>query len=111
MLREGPLAHGLPVTLEELDQVLSALQRGHYVARGGRSHWVLCRDLTKVTLNDLILALGISLEPGSDWPDHVRLAVERVAEARAREGTGSLAELLEVIPQEAKLTLASSPKQ
>ena len=111
VLREGPLARGLPVTLEELDQVLSALQHGRFVARGGRSHWVLCRDLSKVTLNDLITALGISLEPGDEWPDHVRLAVERVAEARAREGTGSLAELLEVIPQEAKLTQVSPQGQ
>ena len=109
VLREGPLARGLPVTLEELDQVLSALQHGRYVARGGRSHWVLCRDLTKVTLNDLILALGVSLEAGDDWPDHVRLAVDRVAEARAREGTGTLAELLEVLPKEAKLTQVVPP--
>lgn len=104
VLREGPLARGLPVTLEELDQVLSALQRGRFVARGGRSHWVLCRDLHKVTLNDLVIALGVSLEPGSDWPHHVRQAVERLAEARAKEGTGSLAELLDSVPKEAKLT-------
>ncbi|MEM7222670.1 MAG: YihY family inner membrane protein [Pseudomonadota bacterium] len=103
VMREGPLARGLPVTLEELDQVLSAMQHGRYVARSGRSHWVLCRDLTKVTLNDLILTLGISLEPGDDWPDHVRLAVDRVSKARAREGTGTLADLLEVLPKEAKL--------
>ena len=110
VLHEGPLARGLPVTLEELDQVLTALQRGRFVARSGRSHWVLSRDLASVTLNDLVIALGISLKPGDDWPDHIRLAVERLAKARAREGTGSLAELLDSVPKEAKLTqVVSAP--
>ena len=103
VMREGPLARGLPVTLEELDQVLTALESGHYVARGGRSHWVLSRDLSRVTLNNLIRVLGLSLRAGDDWPDHVIQAIAEVESAGAERGNVALADLLDAAPFEAKL--------
>ena len=94
-LRESKLARGLPATLEELGQVLSQLRRNGYVARSGARRWVLGRDLTVVTLADLVRVLQVSLEPGEGWPDYVTRAVGALSQAGAEPANRSLAEILD----------------
>jgi membrane protein len=95
LLRELVLARGLPATLEELDQVLRALRRADFVARSGGSRWLLSRDLTTTTLSTLVAALDLSMEPGEGWPDQVKAATMKLAEASAEPGQLKLADLLE----------------
>ena len=94
-LRESKLARDLPATLEELGQVLSQLRRNGYVARSGARRWVLGRDLTVVTLADLVRVLQVSLEPGEGWPDYVTRAVGALSQAGAEPANRSLAEILD----------------
>jgi membrane protein len=101
VLKERHLAHDLPATLGEFDQVLGALRRRGWVVRSGASRWVLARDLTTVTLNDLVWALGLSLEPGAGWPKEVAAAVVALARAGAEPGGRSLAEILDAPATEA----------
>lgn len=95
VLSEKHLSRHLPATLRELDQVLGALRRGRFVVRSGLRRWVLARDLSTVTLNDLIDLLGLSLEPGRGWPETVLTATRDLAAVRAERGRQSLAEILD----------------
>jgi len=95
LLREKVLARGLPSTLDELDQVLRALRRGHYVVRAGGGRWVLGRDLATVTLNDLVRVLGLSMTPGEGWSTAVAAAVDDLAQAGEVPGQRTLADVLE----------------
>lgn len=101
VLREKALARGLPATLEELDHVLRALRRARFVARtGGR--WLLSRDLSTVTLDDLVRALGLSLNPGDDWPAPVPAVLGELAATGADFRGRDLAALLQKPPDQAR---------
>jgi membrane protein len=95
VLKERVLARDLPATLGEFDEVLRALRQRGWVVRSGASRWVLARDLTTVSLNDLVRALGLSLEPGAGWPEGVAAAVGALARAGEEPGRRSLAEILD----------------
>ena len=95
ILSEKALSRHLPATLRELDDVLGALRRGRYVVRSGLRRWVLARDLSTVTLNNLIDLLGLSLEPGRGWPDSALAAIRDLAAERAERGGTTLAEILD----------------
>jgi membrane protein len=95
LLRETALVRGLPATLEELDQVLRALRRTDFVARSGRSRWLLSRDLTTTTLGTLVTALDLSMEAGDGWPDRVKAATTKLTEASAEPSQLKLADLLD----------------
>jgi membrane protein len=94
LLRETVLVQGLPATLEELDQVLRALRRADFVARSGRSRWLLSRDLGTTTLGTLVAALDLSMEAGEGWPDQVKAATTKLTEASAEPSQLKLADLL-----------------
>lgn len=100
VLKESQLFSRLPVTLDEFDDVMRALSKSGYVTRSGRSRWVLSRDLTHVTLNDLIRTLGLSFVSGTEWPDEVVHAMKAITEALSTEGERSVAEILEVPAEE-----------
>jgi membrane protein len=87
-------------TLEELGQVLSQLRRHGYAVRSGAHRWVLGRDLSAVTLEDLVRVLQLSLDPGEGWPDHVTRSVETLARAASEPAHRSLAEILDEAPEE-----------
>ena len=93
LLRESTLARGLPATLEELDHVLGVLRRDRFVARSGR-RWVLARDLSSVSLDDLITALGHSLDTGKGWPAPVSGLMRDLAATGAVMRRNSLDQLL-----------------
>jgi len=95
IMRESVLARDLPATLEELGQVLSQLRRHGYAIRSGTRRWVLGRDLSAVTLEDLVRVLQLSLDPGEGWPDHVTRSVETLARAASEPAHRSLAEILD----------------
>ena len=99
-LREGRLSRGLPATLGELDHVLGALRRSRFVARSG-GRWLLSRDLSGVTLDDLVRALGMALEAGDGWPEPVRALLGDLAAVGADLHGRSLAELLPAVPDQA----------
>ena len=94
LLRESALVRGLPATLEEVDQVLLALRRADFLARSGRSRWLLSRDLTTTTLGTLVAALDLSMEAGDGWSDQVKAATMKLTEASAEPSQLKLADLL-----------------
>ena len=64
---------------------------------------MLSRDLASATLNDLVAALGLSLEPGQGWPEQVAAPVALLSEAGAEPGKMTLAEALERAPADSPL--------
>lgn len=92
-LRERALARGLPATLSELDLVLRALRRGRIVARSG-GRWLLSRDLSTVSLGDLVRMLGLSFDPGEGWPADVQSVLDDYAASNKEAQVRSLEELL-----------------
>ena len=85
----------MPATLGELEQVMIALRREGFVARSGRSRWVLGGDLAGTTLGNLVSALDLSLDPGEGWPRAVSATVAGFAEASAEAGSVTLVEILD----------------
>jgi membrane protein len=95
LLRESRLARGLPATLQEFDHVLRSLRRRRFVARSG-TRWLLARDLTATSLEDLVRALGLSFEPGEGWPAPVPEILGELSATGAEMRGRSLSQLLQV---------------
>ena len=94
VLKESALTRGLPAGLDQLSSVLHALkQRGFAGRSGGR--WFLARDLTAASLQDLLAALDLALEPGEGWPDGVGAIVAAAGELGQDVKGKSLAALID----------------
>jgi membrane protein len=74
LLKESALTRSLPADLDHLSSVLHALKQQGFVGRSG-GRWFLARDLTAVSLQDLLVALDLALEPGEGWPEGVEAIV------------------------------------
>ena len=81
VLKESALTRGLPADLDQLSTVLQALKDGGFLTRSSK-RWILARDLTAVSLDDLMEALHLTLDPGEGWPD----GVEAIVTAAGRVG-------------------------
>jgi membrane protein len=94
ILKESALTRDLPADLGQLSSVLQALKQHGFAGRSG-GRWFLARDLTAASLQDLLAALELALEPGEGWPEGVETIV-RAAGALGGEVKGkSLAALID----------------
>jgi membrane protein len=94
ILKESALTRDLPADLGQLSSVLQALRKHGFAGRSG-GRWFLARDLTTASLQDLLAALELALEPGEGWPEGVETIV-RAAGALGGEVKGkSLAALID----------------
>lgn len=78
-VRRRRLLMGLPATPAEADQIMSKLRSGKFIARTGRGRWLLARDLSKVSLGELLATLGLDLDAGEAWPEraaYITLSLE-----------------------------------
>ncbi len=106
--REVELARGLPISLEELSDVLDRLERAGYVTAAGAGRWVLSRDLSSADLHGLMAALKADLAPGAGWPPPIGQLVGELAAARDASANTSLAELLDRLARVEELRFARS---
>ena len=94
VLKETALTRGLPAGLDQLSSVLQSLKDNGFISRSG-GRWFLARDLTAASMEDLLRALELTLEPGEGWPD----GVEDIVTAAGELGSGvkgkSLAALID----------------
>ncbi|MGF1592215.1 MAG: YihY family inner membrane protein [Kiloniellaceae bacterium] len=79
VLKESALTRGLPASLDQLAAVLHALKKTGFVNRSS-GRWFLARDLTAASLQDLLTALDLALEPGEGWPEGVEAIVAAAGE-------------------------------
>lgn len=93
-MKESALTRGLPANLDQLASVLHALKRNGFVNRSGGS-WFLARDLTAASLQDLMAALELALEPGEGWPEGVEAIVNAAGELGHDVKGKSLAALID----------------
>lgn len=75
MLKESALTRGLPAGLDQLSAVLRALKQHGFAGHSG-GRWFLARDLTAASLEDLLVALDLALEPGEGWPEGIEAIVQ-----------------------------------
>ena len=94
MLKETALTRGLPAGLDQLASVLDALRRHGFTGRSG-GRWFLARDLTAASLQDLLVALDLALEPGEGWPEGVEAIVNAAGELGHDVKGKSLAALID----------------
>jgi len=94
VLKETALTRGLPANLEQLSQVLDALKDAGFVSRSN-GRWFLARDLTAASLEDLMQALHLTLDPGEGWPDGVEAIVTAAGKVGAEVKGKSLAALID----------------
>ncbi|MEM7173259.1 MAG: YihY family inner membrane protein [Pseudomonadota bacterium] len=92
--RESKLGQGLPVGPEHLSVAINLLQDAGYVARTG-PRLVLARDLSSVTLNDLVAALNLELGDTEGWPEPVQKIIGSLAEKGTPAGEGNIRELFD----------------
>jgi len=92
--KESALTRGLPADLDQLSGVLHALKQHGFAGRSGR-HWFLARDLTAASLQDLLVALDLALEPGEGWPEGVGAIVQAAGELGQDVRGKSLAALID----------------
>jgi membrane protein len=77
VFRDRHLLEKVPGGSDLLGDVLGRLLRAEFVARGERGTWLLARDLEVTTLNDLMAALELVLDPNDlggergAWHDRV----------------------------------------
>ncbi|MFQ6018512.1 MAG: YihY family inner membrane protein [Kiloniellaceae bacterium] len=93
--RERQLIRGLPATPAEIDVTLRRLRRAGVIARVLGGGWILSRDLTGMTLQELAEILDLSLAPGAGWQPAAATAVKELAEAGRAQMTRSVAAALE----------------
>ena len=93
---ERSLAEGLPATPTAFHEVLGCLAAGGLAVRANGDRWLLARDLSKATLEELCRALGLDLAPGRGWPRIAAAAVLGLETA----GRGSLERSLEDLLKE-----------
>lgn len=94
-LKRHEAIRGLPATPAEIDDVMKPMREAGFLARTHDGHWLVGRDLTAVTLSELIDALGMSLEPGQGWPPPAAEAMRALAAASDEVRRRPLAEVLE----------------
>jgi DNA-binding IscR family transcriptional regulator len=93
-MKESALTRGLPANLDQLAAVLHQLKRNGFVNRSG-GNWFLARDLTAASLQDLMAALELVLEPGEGWPEGVEAIVNAAGELGHDVKGKSLAALID----------------
>jgi membrane protein len=79
VLKESALTRELPASLEQLASVLHALKKAGF-ANLSNGRWFLARDLTAASLQDLLFALDLAMEPGEGWPEGVEAIVAAAGE-------------------------------
>jgi membrane protein len=94
LLKESALTRGLPADLDQLSVVLHALKQHGFAGRSER-RWFLARDLTTASLQDLLAALDLALEPGEGWPQGVEAIVQAAGELGQDVKGKSLAALID----------------
>ncbi len=104
VLKEKHLARGLPASLDDLGIVLRRLRMNGFITRTG-SRWVLSRDLLAASLDELIEALDLSLEPGEAWSQPVRAILSELSASSADLRGRSLAEILDQASASVPVTL------
>jgi membrane protein len=102
-LRERRLSRGLPATPAEIDFTLRRLRRAGVVARTLAGGWVLSRDLSVLTLDDLADLLDLGLMPGEGWQPAAQATIRGLAAAGSGQMSRSLAELLDLHTEEPTL--------
>lgn len=94
VLKESAMTRGIPASQDDLAGVVTALRQNGFISRtNGR--WVLSRDLTAASLDDLMKTLRLDLEPGDGWPDGVESIVRVVGQMGSEVRGKSLAALLD----------------
>jgi membrane protein len=93
-LTETALTRGLPAGLDQLSAVMHALKKNGFASRSG-GHWSLARDLTAASLEDLLRALDLILDPGEGWPEGVQELVAAAGELGSAVKGKSLAALID----------------
>ena len=93
-LRRGELVRGLPVTPADADAVLKRLRESGCIARTHQGRWVLARELSALTLDELMTALGATLSAGRGWPPEVAEAMAALANAGAPQTARSVRDVL-----------------
>jgi membrane protein len=94
VLRETALTRSLPADLDQLSAVLQALKDSGFISRSG-GRFFLARDLTAASLEDLLRALQLTLDPGEGWPEGVEAIVAEAGEVGASVKGKSLAALID----------------
>jgi membrane protein len=94
-LKREDATRALPVTPAEIDEVVSALREGGFIARAQAGRWVLSYDLSVATLGELLHAIGLSLDLGQGWPPAVETAIGDLRDAHKPLVELSIAEVLE----------------
>ena len=94
LLKESALTRGLPADLDQLSVVLHALKQHGFAGRS-EGRWFLARDLTAASLQDLLAALDLALEPGEGWPEGVEAIVQAAGELGQDVKGKSLAALID----------------
>lgn len=94
VMKESALTRQLPAGLDELSKVMHALNRHGFVSRAN-GRWVLSRDLTATSLEELLQAIDLDLEPGEGWPEGVDQIVRSARQMMADVRGKSLATLLD----------------
>lgn len=94
VLKETALTRGLPADLDQLSSVLQALKNNGFVSRSG-GRFLLARDLTSASLEDLLRGLDLNLDPGDGWPEGVEAIVAEAGEVGAGIRGKSLAALID----------------
>jgi len=92
--KESALTRGLPADLDQLSSVLDALKKNGFASRSG-GRWSLARDLTAASMEDLLQALDLILDPGAGWPDGVEAIVTAAGELGSGVKGKSLAALID----------------
>jgi membrane protein len=94
--KETALVSGLPAGFDELEAVLTGLRRKRFAHRTG-SRWLLSRDLSAVTLDDLMRDLRLTLEPGEGWPEPIHALASSLDDAAGDQRARPLSEVLNQI--------------
>lgn len=97
-VREVSLMAGLPAGFDELGDVLHGLRRDGFVSRTSGANWVLSRDLTCARLQDLMVSLDLTLDPGEGWPENVGAVIAALSSCGDKVLERPLSELLAVEP-------------
>jgi len=87
-------ARDLPAGLDQISSVMHALKQNGFLSRSS-GRWLLARDLTAASLDDLLMALDLTLEPGEGWPDGVGEIVTGAGELGSAVKGKSLAALID----------------
>lgn len=105
-LSRSSLANHLPVGSATLDGMLHQLRRARFVERSAADTWLLARDLTSVTVLDLMRGLGMGIRgpvggiAGIEgvWVDRLRQAVRQTDIAAEPHLGVTIASLLQPAP-------------